>query len=481
MSRAGVVLISLLAVAPALAHPVPGENHDRTIVVYLTPGALLVDFRLEVDPNRAKDDFGEFGLKGKGDQDWQTLYLNGMQPILKDGLNAKLDGKALSFECIRKHSERTDHLRCDYRFRAPWRLDADSPNRLTLYEGNFPDRSFNAIRWGLLSSPQVTVGGEQVPGEDPLLSDRVRRTLQVDVRAVPSVETGVVRPGLPPDPDPYRPGAKGRARRTAGVGKPGPGFPVAFARTSGPDDPKSELRYLDQLLDSKRGLLMLLLIAGAFGAAHALTPGHGKTLVAAYLVGERGTVGHAVLLGVVTTLTHTSSVLVLAAVLPLFFPKPPAARTQAVLEFVGGILIAGLGLWLLMQRLAGRADHVHLGGEGSEKSAPTLGGLIVLGVSGGLVPCWDAIVMLGVAVSTRRIWLGLPLLLAFSAGLASVLVALGVVVVQTRQAVESRFGRADRFRLLWRVLPVLGALVVTALGLWLCFSSVRPGDPVSPG
>ncbi|MBL8794770.1 MAG: nickel transporter, partial [Planctomycetia bacterium] len=73
---------------------------------------------------------------------------------------------------------------------------------------------------------------------------------------------------------------------------------------------------LDLLLDPARNFWVLLYLAAILGAGHALTPGHGKTLVAAYLVGERGTVWHAVLLGVVTTLTHTSTVLLLALVLP---------------------------------------------------------------------------------------------------------------------------------------------------------------------
>src|SRR5205807_10189108 len=94
------------------------------------------------------------------------------------------------------------------------------------------------------------------------------------------------------------------------------------------------------LLDRGQGLAVLLLLAAAFGAAHALTPGHGKTLVAAYLIGERGTVWHAVVLGVVTTMTHTGMVLILAVALRLF---PDSARRdlQTTLGLASGLLIAG--------------------------------------------------------------------------------------------------------------------------------------------
>src|SRR5262249_33262971 len=115
---------------------------------------------------------------------------------------------------------------------------------------------------------------------------------------------------------------------------------------------------------SRRGFLGLLCLAACFGAVHALTPGHGKTLVAAYLVGERGTTWHALFLGLVTTLTHTGAVLIIAAVLPLFLPDAVPARVQFVLSLGGGLIVAGMGAWLLFRRLAGRADHFHLRGHG---------------------------------------------------------------------------------------------------------------------
>src|SRR5207248_3010199 len=83
---------------------------------------------------------------------------------------------------------------------------------------------------------------------------------------------------------------------------------------------------------------------------NALTPGHGKTLVAAYLVGERGTVWHACVLGLVTTLTHTGAVLILAVALRHYFPDTVPADVQTALGIGGGLLVAGLGFWLLMRR-----------------------------------------------------------------------------------------------------------------------------------
>src|SRR5204862_5021350 len=115
---------------------------------------------------------------------------------------------------------------------------------------------------------------------------------------------------------------------------------------TGHDDTFSLLRLF---LHTDHGFWLTMLLALAFGAAHALTPGHGKTLVAAYLVGEHGTVWHAVVLGLVTTLTHTGMVLILAVALRLFFPQgmSESARRDLhmTLGLAGGLIIAGLGFW----------------------------------------------------------------------------------------------------------------------------------------
>lgn len=154
---------------------------------------------------------------------------------------------------------------------------------------------------------------------------------------------------------------------------------------------------------------------------------------------------------------------------------------QAGLGLIMGIIVAGLGVWLLLQRLAGRADHVHLPGthhhhhghahhhHHAEQISPGWWGLIVLGMTGGIVPCWDAIALLVVTVGTSEFWLALPLLLAFSAGLASVLVLIGILVVKARGFVSSRWGEGR----LVRSLPYVSAVLITLMGMWLCYDSVN--------
>jgi ABC-type nickel/cobalt efflux system permease component RcnA len=150
---------------------------------------------------------------------------------------------------------------------------------------------------------------------------------------------------------------------------------------------------------------------------------------------------------------------------------------QEILEFVGGLLIAGMGAWLVLRRLSGSADHIHIGGGhhhhhgGHDHHHLPAGGkvrfwdLVLLGISGGIVPCWDAIALLGLAIATHRLWLGLPLLLAFSAGLAGVLVLIGVLVVKLKGFGASRWGGGR----VTRALPLISAILITAIGIGLCF------------
>ena len=206
-------------------------------------------------------------------------------------------------------------------------------------------------------------------------------------------------------------------------------------------------RGLPALFDSTFGVGVLLLAAFLFGAAHAFTPGHGKTLVAAYLVGERGTVKHAVILALATTIAHTGSVIAVAAILWGVYGNNVPGATQGTLQFIAGLLVIGVGLWLLMRRASGTGrslspvragiithhdhdhdhSHPHDHGDGHHhhhgpppESAKTTGGwlrIVLMGLGGGLVPCWDAVLLLVAASAMGRLGFAIPLLLAFSLGL----------------------------------------------------------------
>ncbi|MBN2494457.1 MAG: hypothetical protein JXR96_07710 [Deltaproteobacteria bacterium] len=216
------------------------------------------------------------------------------------------------------------------------------------------------------------------------------------------------------------------------------------------------------------GLLAALGLAWLLGALHALSPGHGKTLVAAYLVGSRGTVRHAIALGAVVTASHVLTVfaLGLAALWASAYVLPE--RLTPWISAASGALVAGLGCWMLVQRLHGRAHgHHHEHGPGAIRA----GELLALGISGGLVPCPSALVVLLAAIYLGRIGLGLGLLAAFSLGLACTLIAIGLIVVRGRNLLE-RWTKNARIAKLAAALPVASAVLITVIGLAMCAAAV---------
>ena len=467
--------VCVLGGESSFAHPVPKQNHDRTLSVHLTPAAVVVKYQLEIDEYRAVQDLGKEDLaRIDSPRAIPRVFLDYAAPILRTNLIAQLDGEELTFQGGGEIDRSvTDHLCCRFTFTAAWKPSPERPHRFTFREANYDREDFDRIQLTLSADPGVGLSEETVP--DKTLWDR------------PPLER--------------KPGEAERLRTLAAtfvVGDKAISTPLRGGRqpperseTQGADAPRLEehpQKLLHLLLDTQRGLVVLLLLAACFGAVHALTPGHGKTLVAAYLVGERGTVWHALILGLVTTLTHTGAVFVLAVV--LLISPPAAGLIYYVQGLLGGLLITALGLWLLLQRLFGRPDHIHLGGHSHHHPhdhAPThvrddgaeVRGwhLLLLGMRGGLVPCWDAILLLCLAISAGRLWLGVPLLLAFSGGLAGVLVALGVAVVWARNWAVARWGGGERTGKLFAALPLVSAAVITALGLWLCYDSLHAQTP----
>jgi len=231
--------------------------------------------------------------------------------------------------------------------------------------------------------------------------------------------------------------------------------------------------------DGPRFLLMALGVAFFLGAAHALTPGHGKTIVAAYLVGSRGTVWDAVYLGSVVTLTHTASVFALGLLTLYASQYILMDRIYPWLSLVSGLLVAGMGIWLLRSRLR-KSGHSHAHGEHGhdhdhqqhdhqhEPGKVERGHLLSLGISGGLVPCPEAMVVLLMAVSLHKLALGLVILTAFSLGLAAVLILIGVAMILS----GGWFGRAAGNGPLLRALPVGSAAVVTLLGAGIVYKAI---------
>ena len=191
-------------------------------------------------------------------------------------------------------------------------------------------------------------------------------------------------------------------------------------------------------------------IAYAFGAVHALSPGHGKTLVGAYLVGSRGTPQAALWLGLTTTVTHTLAVFILGVTTLLASHYINLDRIYPILEAASGVAICLVGLRLLAMRLRDGHHHHHHAHHHHHDDPPRAdwSSVLAIGISGGLVPCPSALVLLLSAIALHQITYGLVLIGGFSLGLASVLTSLGLAAVYGQQWLgKSPFGAGVMQRL----------------------------------
>jgi ABC-type nickel/cobalt efflux system permease component RcnA len=210
-------------------------------------------------------------------------------------------------------------------------------------------------------------------------------------------------------------------------------------------------RLLDA--DSSSSRIGLLLLAGLVGAAHAVQPGHGKTLVAAASLDHH--LGRGLLLGIVTTCSHVASVLVLAGVLAVTHTTRYTAIHRGIAGGAG-FVVACVGFWRLGRSLGGHA-HDHAAGVSDHEHRSLLG----LGLAGGAVPCWDGILLILLAAALGRLAFGVVLLMAFSVGMAAVLIAVGMVAARLRTAVLKDSEESPWARRLDRI----SSLLLAGIGL----------------
>jgi len=255
---------------------------------------------------------------------------------------------------------------------------------------------------------------------------------------------------------------------------------TTLSPTSGPDVPPAlssgkTLEAPDRVADSGfssligrrhlSALVILASLAAAFfwGMAHALSPGHGKTIVAAYLVGRRGTPWHAAALGGIVTATHTIGVFALGLITLALSQFIVPETLYPWLNLVSGVMVVAIGLTVFRSRLRHRGAHAHGHDHHHHHEHEQLGrgSLLAVGVSGGLLPCPSALVVLLAAISLHRVAFGMILIVAFSAGLALSITGIGLIAVLAKQV----FRRASFDGRLIRLLPAASALVILAAGL----------------
>ena len=305
-------------------------------------------------------------------------------------------------------------------------------------------------------------------------------------------------PWIAPDAEPLDPSTDGA------VGGPGPAIPGAGIVPGGVAEDLAALVDVDDL--TPLAILLSLAVAFGLGIVHALSPGHGKTIMAAYLVGSGGSSRQAVGLGLAVTVSHTLGVLALAAITLGASSLLPPEKLYPILGVVSGALVIAIGgslLWarlkVALQERAHARAHAH-GSDHDHAPAPDPGhaddhgrghthgfghshgpghahghepqgavswrGMLALGLSGGLVPSASALILLLGSIAAGRVVYGLVLVLGFGLGMAVVLTGIGLLLVHARRLVERRPSMRSLERLALPVQVATASLVVV-LGIVL--------------
>ena len=562
-----VVATSALA-RPAAAHPMGNFSINHYARFQAQSGTLRLRYVLDFAEIPAADEMARLDTNGDNSVSAveKSSYLKAVVPQFLNDLSLQVDGKKVALNASSSDLEVRPGAGGLPTLLVKAETAAPLPN-LGKTSVVYRDENF-AGRTGWMEIIAVGGPGLAIANSDAAVKDRSREL------TIFPVDAGVVPPRQSSAQFSVMSGAaSARGATTAASESPQIQAPATNVNTP-------QNRFTQSIADTNLtplGVIWGLLFAFAFGAVHALSPGHGKTMVAAYLVGSRGTPRHAVTLGLVVTLTHTFGVFALGLALLVASRYILPEKLFPVLSALSGLLIFGVGVWLFMSRyqsLQNRRTHAHShdghthshdghahahshephshshddehahshephshshddehahshdehahshdddehahshdehahshdehahshddeehshahahgthvhshGGKAHSHAVPegpiTTKTLVALGVSGGIVPCPEALVVLLAAVKLHRVGYGMVLIVAFSLGLAAALIAIGMLVVSARQRM-TRFGGLSEESAVVRYLPLGSAAAITIIGAALTLQATL-GSP----
>jgi nickel/cobalt transporter (NicO) family protein len=444
------LMAALAAAAPAAAHPL--GNFSINHLSRISVSAHSVDVTWILD----QAEIPTFQERGTPD----PVVLARKRADALRGLELTVDGRRVRLRSL--GLGRISHPRGQgglplTRVVLGLRADASRPRRVGLHDATFAGR----VGWkAMVAQPGTgTAVASTVPSSDPTHGLRAYPAGQLQSPLDERTAHLAVRPG---DGTLTAPAAPGAAPTTT-TNRSGDGFAGVFERAA-----------------AGHGILIVFLLAAfAWGAIHALSPGHGKAMVAAYLVGRRGTARHAIALGATVTLTHTIGVFALGLVTLVLAQWILPEDLYPWLNLVSGLMVVGIGLAVLRSRIRwGRVHaaahahgHHHHHDHHHHDHAPdriTARGIVAMGAAAGIVPCPSALVVLLGAIAQHQIALGLGLIVAFSVGLAATLTALGLAVVGAHRLT----GRLPVPPRVTAALPALSTLLILGLGVALTARAV---------
>ena len=433
----GVAAAAVLAwpAGPASAHPLGNFTVNAHSGITLRPGWVRVEYALDLAEipsfqERARLDADGDGVVEEGER---SAWAERRAEEIGEGLSLEVDGRPVrlvlegSVVALLPGQAGLDVIRLE----ATYTASVPSAGTAVYRDGNDRGR----IGWREITAAAtggVAVRSSSVPATSA--SDALRAYPDDLLSSPIDVRTATFAFG-PGEQEPGPTGGRG------GDGRPGGDLLAALVGRPSPSPPTA---------------ILALLAAFGVGVLHALAPGHGKTLTAAYLTGAGGTVRQAVWAGVAVSLMHTISVAAVAAAVVLANQTFPAERLYPWLGLAAGLTATALGGGLLLVRVRSRGrHHAHVRPQSRR-------GLVAVAVSGGLLPSPSALVVLVAAVTLGRLAFGLGLIAAFGAGLAVAIAAIGVIAVRAREAVARR-----SWVRLARMLPIGSATAILLMGFIL--------------
>src|ERR1700722_5802636 len=525
----------ILSSATSFAHPMGNFSVNHYSKVTIKRGEVEVRYLIDMAEIPTFQEIRQFNITPKADDPSASRYLNGQEQLLKEGLSLENDGQALRLDTISHQVAFADGagglqtMKIEFVFRGKLDVTAGA-HKLSYFDSNFPgrtgwkeivvlgdgvaiqsssapatDRSQELTNYSsdaLNSPPQqlsalvgfrTSLSGTEKSTSAAVIGSFSRRTMSQGTSAAHQAPA-VARPRAHQGQG-RLPGATTSfdlsAERSTPSGVAAPTLAPLSLAAHAQNTPRS--RFTE--LISTQGklsfwvLFSAALIAAGLGALHALEPGHGKTIVAAYLAGSRGTARHAVLLGIVVTAAHTAGVYLLGALTLYASRYIVPEQLYPWLGAISGLSVAGLGIFIFLRHWTGETgEHSHAPGEQhshwfvpmirpvavSEDPKPieralSLRELCMLGITGGILPCPAALVVLLSAFSLHRIGFGLFLITAFSFGLAAVLVIIGLTMVYAKRVMSSHV-RVGNTTL--RYLPFLSSAFMVLLGLGITASAI---------
>jgi ABC-type nickel/cobalt efflux system permease component RcnA len=544
-----LAVLALSVAAIASAHPLGNFTISRYSAVALAAESAEVHYIIDMAeiPTYQERQAMDSDADGAISAAEEAAYLATAVPALAANLRLQVDGAAVPLT-PQRHALTFPPGQGDLpTLRLEVWLSAALPTTdgalAVVYEdGNYPDR----LGWRevVVTAAEGTLMESTAPAAD--LSDQLRAYPADLLQAPPAVSRAEAR---------FAPSVLGeQGRREDATRYSPPAVPSPTGRGSATRFGQDEFAdLLSRTLDTPAALAAALLVAVGLGAAHALTPGHGKTIVGAYLVGSRGTARHALFLGLTTTITHTAGVFALGFLVLFASEFVLPEKLYPWLGVLSGLLVVGIGLsilrghaghWLAhrrgenhdhgpyhfhfgkghshghdVQHLTGVApvrsggslafagvvaapaaviparehhhdhdhphghdhnhthDHIHAETYGHDHSHSTeqadalsWRSLLALGISGGLLPCPSALILMLSAIALRQVGVGLVLILAFSVGLAGVLTGIGLIMVYAGRFLERLPVRHSAVTT--RLLPMASATFITLAGLAITYKAL---------